>query len=360
MSFLNVFFGPGGKPEINLANICSAGADPVFTGTQLANCQFLASDIKTCQAAGKIVTISLGGASGGGTFANNTQAASFADQIWDIFLGGTSSTRPFGAAVLDGVDLDIETGSQSFVPFVSRLRTHMNGASKKYYITAAPQCPYPDSALGTTLNSVSFDALYVQFYNNPCGLTHYNDGSYTWNFGVWDYWARNTSPNKNVKVYIGAPGGKSGASSGYVPLEALQTIVKDTARNFPSFGGIMLWDASQANMNGRLDKAIKATLNGGKTCGGTYTPARLPHLVPLLSTLLDLRSPMEGTNGTLGITHQELQWGVTTAMPGGLSSLAHLARATVDEQDDFLLPTKHRSSGRFKYLRQRDATNLWW
>lgn len=56
----------------------------------------------------------------------------------------------------------------------------------RYYITAAPQCPYPDVYIGTALNQASFDAVYVQFCesaytrlenilrspldNNYCGL----------------------------------------------------------------------------------------------------------------------------------------------------------------------------------------------
>jgi chitinase len=68
-----------------------------FAGSQLLDCSFLASDIKSCQAKGKKVTISLGGADGSGT-----ADAAFADQIWDLFLGGSSSNRPFGDAVLDG------------------------------------------------------------------------------------------------------------------------------------------------------------------------------------------------------------------------------------------------------------------
>lgn len=47
-------------------------------GTNLANCQFLASDIKTCQAKGKIVTISLGGAFGSGSFTSDSQASTYA------------------------------------------------------------------------------------------------------------------------------------------------------------------------------------------------------------------------------------------------------------------------------------------
>ena len=62
----------------------------------------MAADIKKCQAAGKIVTISLGGATGGATFSSDGQAEQFATTIWNLFLGGSSSTRPFGDAVLDG------------------------------------------------------------------------------------------------------------------------------------------------------------------------------------------------------------------------------------------------------------------
>lgn len=62
----------------------------------------MASDIETCQAAGKIVTISLGGASGAATFSSDAQAETFADTIWNLFLGGSNSSRPFGSAVLDG------------------------------------------------------------------------------------------------------------------------------------------------------------------------------------------------------------------------------------------------------------------
>ena len=76
--------------------------DPVFAGSQLPQCSFLASAIETCQSKGKIVTISLGGATGAAGITSDSQATAFADQIWNIFLGGSSSTRPFGNAVLDG------------------------------------------------------------------------------------------------------------------------------------------------------------------------------------------------------------------------------------------------------------------
>jgi chitinase len=68
----------------------------------LPNCSFLASDIQDCQAKGKIVTLSIGGSDGVFGFVSDSQAEEFADTIWDLFLGGSSSTRPFGSAILDG------------------------------------------------------------------------------------------------------------------------------------------------------------------------------------------------------------------------------------------------------------------
>jgi chitinase len=118
----------------------------------LPNCSSLASHITSCQAKGKIVTLSLGGASGSVGFQSDAQATTFAQTIWNLFLGGSSSTRPFGSAILDGcvvrfgnifftlvinsplrVDLDIEDGgSTGYVAFVNKIRSLANGASKQY------------------------------------------------------------------------------------------------------------------------------------------------------------------------------------------------------------------------------------
>ena len=124
---MNVFFGAGGLPSLNMANVsrsnihtftvgdparanwhlhtssnkqtCNPSDDSNFPGTELPNCQFLASSIKACQAKGKIITLSLGGATGAASFSSASQASAFGDTIWNLFLGGSSSTRPFGDAV---------------------------------------------------------------------------------------------------------------------------------------------------------------------------------------------------------------------------------------------------------------------
>ena len=73
-----------------------------FPGTGLLECHELGQDIKNCQAAGKVITLSIGGATGSITFSSEDEAKSFAEDFYNNFLGGNSSTRPFGDAVLDG------------------------------------------------------------------------------------------------------------------------------------------------------------------------------------------------------------------------------------------------------------------
>ena len=49
-----------------------------------------------------------------------------------------------------------------------------------------------------------------------------------------------------MKVYIGAPASSTAAGSGYVDVGTLGSIAQATRNQYSSFGGVMLWDASQA------------------------------------------------------------------------------------------------------------------
>ncbi|KAF9073813.1 glycoside hydrolase family 18 protein [Rhodocollybia butyracea] len=277
IAFLNVFFSSGNLPSMNLAT-CNPTDNTTFPGTLLPDCSALASDIETCQAAGKLVTISLGGANGGVGFTSDAEGTAFAQTIWDLFLGGSSSTRPFGSAVLDGVDLDIEQGgSTGYAAFVTEIRSLASGASKQYFITGAPQCVFPDASLGSVIDAVGFDAIYVQFYDNPCGLQAFETTN--WNFGVWDNWARTTSPNPDVKIFLGAPAAPLAAGSGFVNIETLSSFAVQMRNSFPSFGGVMLWDESQAFANDRYDLAIKNALVAAGSTGFTFPPCTAPAYV---------------------------------------------------------------------------------
>lgn len=66
------------------------------------------------------------------------------------------------SAILDGVDLDIESGSYKYYPiFVKEIhRLMMSDASKYYIITASPQCPFPDEILGPKRKGDAFTGRF--------------------------------------------------------------------------------------------------------------------------------------------------------------------------------------------------------
>ncbi|KAJ1673900.1 Chitinase 2 [Spiromyces aspiralis] len=264
-----------GFPNIllNFANAC----ETTFNGSTLLHCPQIGKDIKTCQDAGKAILLSLGGASGAYGFSSDSEAETFADTLWDMFFAGNATQRPFDDAVLDGIDLDIEGGSSTgYVALINRLRQHFSSdPSKKYYISGAPQCPFPDSYLGSTLNSAWMDMVFVQFYNNYCGLNHPSQ----FNFADWDKWASTQAINKDVKVFIGAPASSSAAGAGYVDASTLAQFIDDTRSKYKSFGGVMTWDASQAFANGDWATQVSSALKSG--AGQTSSKARAK---PILGT----------------------------------------------------------------------------
>ncbi len=273
ISFLDQFFGPGGLPTVNFASACSG---PVFPGSQLLQCSQIGQDIKTCQAKGKKILLSLGGASGAYGFTTQTQAVEFADLLWNLFSGGQSSTRPFGDAVVDGFDLDIEGGSSQFYgDFANRMRTHYDAQSvRQYYLAAAPQCPFPDAFVSPALSAAKFDFIFVQFYNNYCGINTWIPNTPTnFNFDSWDKFAK-SAPNPNVKVYLGVPASQSAAGSGYVSSTTLASAAKEMQSKYSSFGGIMMWDASQAWANVPAGQTRNYAQLAKDSLGGSAAPGQ--------------------------------------------------------------------------------------
>ena len=192
--------------------------------------------------------------------------------MWEIFgpITPSSKHRPFGDAVVDGFDFDLESPAPRMETFAEHLRKLMNQASgsktksrKNFYLTAAPQCPFPDQNIGKILNNVSLDAVFVQFYNNPqCGLNAFSNGlAQGFNFEEWDQWARATSKNKNVKVLVGMPASKDAAGSGYVDGNQLRAVVKHSQK-FKSLGGVMIWDSSHLAGNQMLLRSLSQVIKG--------------------------------------------------------------------------------------------------
>lgn len=236
LSFLNQFPTLG----LNFANACS---DTFSDG--LLHCTQIAEDIETCQSLGKKVLLSLGGASGSYLFSDDSQAETFAQTLWDTFGEGTgASERPFDSAVVDGFDFDIENNNEvGYSALATKLRTLFAEGTKQYYLSAAPQCPYPDASVGDLLENADIDFAFIQFYNNYCSVS----GQFNWD--TWLTYAQTVSPNKNIKLFLGLPGSASAAGSGYISdTSLLESTIADIASS-SSFGGIALWDASQAFSN---------------------------------------------------------------------------------------------------------------
>ncbi|HSZ83662.1 MAG TPA: glycosyl hydrolase family 18 protein [Polyangia bacterium] len=228
-------------PELNFANHCetSYDADDPF----LLKCDDIAAGVRACQAAGKKVLISIGGSTGSAGFQSDDDGKMAATSVWNIFLGGASTIRPFTNAPLDGVDLDIEGGGTiGYAAFATALRALMDASGHKYYITGAPQCPYPDAFLGPAAGRAlgdapaAFDFVWVQFYNNYCGYG--TPSAFRDAFAQWK-----TLAAGGPKIVVGLPATTAAAGSGFVPRATLPALVGDV-KDDPAFAGIMLWDAS--------------------------------------------------------------------------------------------------------------------
>lgn len=195
-------------------------------------------------------------------------------------MEGTGAIRPFGSTIIDGVDLDIEGGGTTgYIAFITQLRSYYATSSRKYYISSAPQCFYPDGRLGpgagTALTGGWMDYVFVQFYNNYCGLefTPYLSTP-QFNFDVWAKWARTGSVNPNVKVFVGAPAASRAVGAGYVPIATLQSMVSAAyAANPDVYGGIMLWDASNSDNNGNFGSAVAAFVRSQPSYTSSSTPS---------------------------------------------------------------------------------------
>ncbi|KAJ6121230.1 class III chitinase [Penicillium sp. IBT 18751x] len=243
----------------NAGNNCTTFSD----NSNLLNCTQISNDIKTCQKTyGKTILLSLGGATyTQGGWSSTADAQNAAQTVWYMFgpLTGVQIDRPFGDAVVDGFDFDFESNVSNLPAFGARLRSLMDAAAdKKYYLSAAPQCVFPDAADGTTLDSVAFDLVLVQFYNNWCEASNFQVGASTqtaFNFDMWDSWAK-SSPNPHVRVFLGIPANTGAAGAGYTSGSQLKAAIA-YSKQYSSFGGVMMWDISQLYANsGFLEQVV--------------------------------------------------------------------------------------------------------
>eukprot|EP00884_Botryococcus_braunii_P019548 jgi/Botrbrau1/6277/Bobra.0129s0022.1 len=197
-------------------------------------------DIFTCQALGKKVILSMGGAAGVYGFRSSAAAVRTATDVWNTYLGGSGTNRPLGPAVLDGIDLDLEGGGVLYYPdFVQALYDLMATGGKKYYITAVPQCPFPDFYTNPVLQAKGnlFDFVLVQFYNNYCG------GSQAAIVASYNAEWSTLAGQKGFKLVVTLPASTTAASNGYLDsATAASTLI--ALNNSPYLAGFGFWSVA--------------------------------------------------------------------------------------------------------------------
>lgn len=278
IGFVNAFpdNSPGAYPGTNFGNACGTNTYTVNGVSTLlqSGCSQIASGIIECQKTyGKKVFLSFGGAEPKNYYiASDSSANSFADFVWGAFGPSTSAwttagkPRPFGDAVVDGFDFDIESEmstppkdasgnvisdykSRGYATMINRLKNVQfpKDTSKSYYISGAPQCPLPDVHLSGPIANAWFDMLFVQFYNNPAC-----SGRAAVNYAAGDSflkWTQASSKNPNVKIYFGLPAStKAAAASDYLTQSEVKDLVQRFSPNV-KWGGIMLWESTYAQNN---------------------------------------------------------------------------------------------------------------
>lgn len=170
--------GSNGYPGTNFGNAC--GGFYTTSGGQttqlLASCPDMEADIKTCQANGKKILLSLGGGSASAAYiATDASAVQFADFLWGAFGPQTDEwiasgqPRPFGDAVVDGFDFDIESLAADIPTAIDNGYAAMANEFRRlfglctspqaFYLSAAPQCLVPDGHLADAISNAVFDFL---------------------------------------------------------------------------------------------------------------------------------------------------------------------------------------------------------
>nr|XP_019068827.1 acidic endochitinase-like [Solanum lycopersicum] len=220
-------FGNGQQPMIDLSGHCNPN---------VGECTKLSTDIKSCQAKGIKVILSIGGGAGSYYLASADDAREVANYLWNNFLGGQSTTRPLGDAVLDGIDFDIEGGTNLYWDVLAKSLSAYSSMGKKVYLTAAPQCPFPDAWIGNALKTGLFDYVWVQFYNNP--PCQYSSSDFNNLEAAWEQW---TADIPATNIFLGLPAAPAAAGSGFIPANDLISQVLPSIKNSTKYGGVMLW-----------------------------------------------------------------------------------------------------------------------
>ncbi|KAJ3026520.1 UNVERIFIED_CONTAM: hypothetical protein HDU68_005513 [Siphonaria sp. JEL0065] len=253
-----------GRYEVSAAGLVSAN----LNGNPIDPKVFLpvGDDIKHCQSLGIKVMLSIGGDMHSPYTLIQGDGVRVANIIYNSFLQGNSSTRPFGDAVFDGVELDIEKTDTYYTQEQIIMLQTLKKLSPSSKFAAVPQCFL--NGIGEDLNTGPvfkqhpelIDWVIIQYYNNPtCSYP------FGFNFDIW------TTLYKGPLV-IGLAGDDTSAiTGGFLNPGQLQAVI-DMVYNNPQFMGISVYDVSSSNPKfSTYSQTLRKALDGEKV-GSGYPP----------------------------------------------------------------------------------------
>ncbi|KAL6311545.1 hypothetical protein AAG906_005101 [Vitis piasezkii] len=200
MAFLPTF-GNGQTPMINLAGHC----DPYSN-----DCTGLSLDVKSCQA-------------------RHQGDALYWGRSWELL---PLPPRKMLGNCFGWNYLDIKGGTSQHWDDLAKYLSGYSKRGNKVYLTAAPQCLFPDAWVGGSLKTGLFDYVWVQFYNNPhCQYTPGNAGN------LEDAWTHQDFP--------------------WPALGDLISTVLPAINDSAKYGGVILWSKYYDEQTG-YSSAIKS------------------------------------------------------------------------------------------------------
>jgi chitinase len=205
------------------------------------------ADVKHCQRDKNVtVLLSIGGDGDGYSLPTVRSARDVAEHLWHAYLGGGRRKgvfRPFGDAVLNGVDLYIDHGGSAHYDELARRLAayndrHGEKASAAVLLTATVRCmdgqeTSADAALGTGL----LGRIHVRYYNDT--MCSFNAEERRPFYGSWVGWAQRYP---KARLYVGLPAARDAATDGWVDPETLFSRALPLVQDTPGYGGVMLWD----------------------------------------------------------------------------------------------------------------------
>ncbi|XP_034709638.1 acidic endochitinase-like [Vitis riparia] len=198
-------------------------------------CKYLGPEIEECQKNGVKVLISIGGPGGDYDLPSSGYAKMLAEYLWNAYLGGNKSSvdRPFGDAILNGVDFFIQAGSGLHWDVLAKALTILSYGTQME-LSATPKCKYPDKYLDAAIQTGLFDYAQVRFYDEvDCQYNGSFDGMIT----AWDEWAVEA---KVDKIFGGVTANEN--DPGYVdPNLLVNGPFLQHIKTSPKFGGVMVW-----------------------------------------------------------------------------------------------------------------------